>query len=86
MSLYSCQGEKRERQKNLADTPLIFWREKIKWPCRKTVIKYISSTEMSTNFKSISISITADFVRPTVPDYEESSQTIIFTTADKFEE
>ncbi|KAG1178381.1 hypothetical protein G6F71_001855 [Rhizopus microsporus] len=41
---------------------------------------------MSTNFKSISISITADFVRPTVPDYEESSQTIIFTTADKFEE
>ncbi|CEJ02452.1 hypothetical protein RMCBS344292_16457 [Rhizopus microsporus] len=41
---------------------------------------------MSTNFKSTSISITADFVRPTVPDYEESGQTIIFTTSDKFEE
>lgn len=73
----------------------------VKSPCRKTaaiifydplsitvhtVIKYTSSTEMSTNFKSVSISITADFVRPTVPDYEEISQTIIFTTADKFEE
>ncbi|KAG1174276.1 hypothetical protein G6F71_005016 [Rhizopus microsporus] len=41
---------------------------------------------MSTNFKSTSISITADFVCCTVPDYEESVQTIIFTTSDKFEE
>ncbi|ORE08296.1 hypothetical protein BCV72DRAFT_303811 [Rhizopus microsporus var. microsporus] len=41
---------------------------------------------MSTNFKSTSISITADFVCPTVLDYEESVQTIIFTTSDKFEE
>ncbi|PHZ07651.1 uncharacterized protein RHIMIDRAFT_316643 [Rhizopus microsporus ATCC 52813] len=36
------------------------------------VIKFTSSTEMFTNFKSTSISITADF-------------TIIFTTSDKFE-
>ncbi|CEG82401.1 hypothetical protein RMATCC62417_16475 [Rhizopus microsporus] len=50
-----------------------------------TVIKYTSSTEISANFKSISISITADFVCPTVPYYEESGQTII-TTSDKFEE
>ncbi|ORE07871.1 hypothetical protein BCV72DRAFT_225999 [Rhizopus microsporus var. microsporus] len=40
---------------------------------------------MSTNFKSTSISITADFVCPTVPDYEESSQAITITS-DKFEE
>ena len=37
-----------------------------------TVIKYISSTEMSTNFKSTSTSVTADFVCCTAPDYEES--------------
>ncbi|CEG73901.1 hypothetical protein RMATCC62417_09190 [Rhizopus microsporus] len=41
---------------------------------------------MSTNFKSTSIFITANFVCPTVADYEESVQTIIFTTSDKFEE
>ena len=51
-----------------------------------TVIKYTSSTEIYTNFKTASIFITADFVCPTVPDYEKSGQTIIFTTADKFEE
>ena len=51
-----------------------------------TVIKYTSSTEISTNFNSTSISITADFVCPTAPDYEESVQTIVFTTSDKFEE
>ena len=37
-----------------------------------TVIKYTSSTEIYTNFKSTSISITADFVCCTAPDYEES--------------
>ncbi|ORE12564.1 hypothetical protein BCV71DRAFT_269100 [Rhizopus microsporus] len=41
---------------------------------------------MSTNFNSTSISITANFICPTVPDYEESVQTFIFTTSDKFEE
>ncbi|ORE12352.1 hypothetical protein BCV71DRAFT_269288 [Rhizopus microsporus] len=41
---------------------------------------------MSTNFKSISISITVNFVCSTVPDYEESIQTLIFTTSDNFEE
>ncbi|CEI87084.1 hypothetical protein RMCBS344292_01504 [Rhizopus microsporus] len=41
---------------------------------------------MSTNFKSTSIFITANFVCPTVADYEESVKTIIFTTSDKFEE
>ncbi|CAO3674515.1 unnamed protein product [Rhizopus microsporus] len=46
--------------------------EKIKSPCRKTA--------------TTSISITVDFVCPTAPEYEESVQTIIFTTADKFEE
>ncbi|CEJ05458.1 hypothetical protein RMCBS344292_19399 [Rhizopus microsporus] len=51
-----------------------------------TVIKYTSSTEISTNFKSTSISITANFVCPTVPDYEESVQILIFATSDKFEE
>ncbi|ORE19627.1 hypothetical protein BCV71DRAFT_283053 [Rhizopus microsporus] len=49
-----------------------------------TVIRYTSSTEMSTNFNSTSISITADLVCPTVPDYEESVQTITIKS-DKFE-
>ncbi|CEI91140.1 hypothetical protein RMCBS344292_05440 [Rhizopus microsporus] len=40
---------------------------------------------MSTNFKSISISITADFVCPIVPDYEESGETITIMS-DKLEE
>ena len=48
--------------------------------------QYTSFTEMSTNFKSISISITVNFVCSTVPDYEESIQTLIFTTSDNFEE
>ncbi|KAL4206859.1 hypothetical protein AB4K20DRAFT_1971908 [Rhizopus microsporus] len=39
---------------------------------------------MSTNFNSTSISITADLVCPTVPDYEESVQTITIKS-DKFE-